>query len=277
MNDMKKIQELRFKTSAGMMDCKKALDEANGDIDTAIDFLRKNGVIKAAKKGGRIASSGSIALGMADDNSKAFMFELNCETDFVKKNERFKETIEDIVKIQNTKWLSDENLVEDTKDIIVETTSIVSENVKLRRSTILEGDKVFAYIHDCMIPEQGRIGVLVSIKLNGEEVEGLEELGEQIAMHISAQRPEAVSREELSKERIQKEVDFITTELNESEKPQEVKDKMLSGRIEKFYADVVLLDQTFIMDTSKSIKDVLDGHNISVVDFVRWEVGEEEN
>ena len=229
------VKELRERTGAGMMDCKKALTEANGDIELAIENMRKSGAIKAAKKAGNVAADGVIITKI--DGNYGIILEVNCQTDV------------EVLKAQ----------FEEERVALV---AKIGENINIRRVSSLEGDVLGSYQHGA------RIGVLVAAK--GAD----EELVKQLAMHIAASKPEFVKPEDVSAEVVEKEYQVQLDIAMQSGKPKEIAEKMVEGRMKKFTGEVSLTGQPFVMDPSKSVAQLLKEHNADVTGFIRFEVGE---
>jgi elongation factor Ts len=261
------VKELRERTGLGMMECKKALVETNGDIETAIDNLRKSGQAKAAKKAGNIAAEGAIIA--AGNGASAIILEVNSQTDFVAKDENFtafanavakaalaaRET--DVAKI--AALTMDGQTVEEARVALVQK---VGENIQIRRAKLVEGAIMATYIHGI------KIGVVVAME------GGNEELARDIAMHIAAARPEAISSTDVSPAIVAKEREIAEAKARESGKPDNIVEKMIEGAVKKYLAEVSLLDQAFVKDTEIKISQLLDKNKAKVVQFVRLEVGE---
>ena len=283
------VKELREKSGAGMMDCKKALQENNGDIDAAADWLRTKGLAKAAKKAGRVAAEGLVAIASTEDNKKAVLVEVNSETDFVARNETFQDLV---------KQISDLALTVDGDFDALKTTQVpgagvaveehmtnmvatIGENMSVRRSSGLEVSNgvVASYIHNQVVPGQGKIGVLVALESTGKTDE-LDALGKQIAMHIAATNPLALDQDGVSADVVEKERAVLIEQAKESGKPDNIIEKMVEGRIRKFYEDVALLSQTFVVDGETRIEKVLKnaegsvGAPVAIKQFLRFELGE---
>ncbi len=264
------VKELRTRTGAGMMECKKALVETNGDIEAAIDFLRKSGLAQADKKASRVAAEGKIALSISTDGKQAVMVEVNCETDFVAKDENFNsfadavannalsESPADLDALLKTR-IGDET-AEEARHVLV---NKIGENVQVRRFTGISTDGVIgAYIHG------GKIGVLVD--LSG----GDESLARDLAMHIAAMNPEFVSDDDVPADTIAREKDILIAQAEDSGKPPEIIEKMVSGRLRKHLAGITLLGQTFVKDSDLTVGQLLDQNSASVNGFERLAVGE---
>ena len=276
------VKELREKTGVGMMDCKNALVENNGDIETSIDWLRTKGIAKAAKKEGRIASEGLIYV--CKNENSASIIEVNSETDFVARNEDFQNIVERLGKIAITsnnledllsKEVSEESVL--VKDYITEMIASIGENINLRRMENIENKSgiISSYIHNQVIDNMGKIGVLVSLE-SDEEENKLEDLGKQIAMHIAATNPISINVEDIPKEILERERAILEEEARSSGKPEEIVAKMTEGRLNKFYQESVLLEQTFVVDGESKIKDILKilDKPVIISGFIRMELGE---
>ncbi|MEC9392507.1 MAG: translation elongation factor Ts [Pseudomonadota bacterium] len=276
------VKELREKTGVGMMDCKNALVENNGDIESSIDWLRTKGIAKAAKKEGRIASEGLIYVCKNENN--ASIIEVNSETDFVARNEDFQNIVEKLgnlaIKSDNLEDLLSKEVSEESvlvKDYITEMIASIGENINLRRMETIEnkGGIISSYIHNQVVDNMGKIGVLVSLK-SDEDENKLEDLGKQIAMHIAATNPISINVEDIPKEILERERAILEEEARSSGKPEEIVTKMTEGRLNKFYQESVLLEQTFVVDGESKIKDILKTLDKPVIisDFIRMELGE---
>jgi elongation factor Ts len=266
------VKELRERTGAGMMDCKKALQEAEGDIETAIEDMRKSGMAKAAKKACRIAAEGVIFIKQGNDNTSA-MVEVNSETDFVAKDENFlnfanavidtilQEKPADLAVLLELGIIGGDNNVEEARQQLI---SKIGENINIRRFTIMngQGDHTGAYVHG------GRIGVLTDI------AGGDADLARDIAMHVAASRPVCVAEADVSQQMLDKEKAIFVAQAEESGKPAEIIEKMVSGRLKKYLKEVTLLGQPFIKDPDQSIEKLLASKSASVNSFVCYEVGE---
>ena len=257
------VKELRERTAAGMMECKKALVEANGDIELAIDNMRKSGQAKAAKKAGRIAAEGIILAKVSADGKFGVILELNCETDFVAKDAGFKAFGEEVInaaladKITNIDVLK-AKFEEQRANLVAK----IGENINIRRIAALEGDVLGTYLHGA------RIGVMVAA--TGAD----EELVKHIAMHIAASKPEYVKPDDVPAEVVAREHQIQLDIAIESGKPREIAEKMVEGRMRKFTGEVSLTGQNFVMDPSKTVGDLLKENKADVTNFIRFEVGE---
>ncbi|WP_342229301.1 translation elongation factor Ts [Yersinia enterocolitica] len=257
------VKELRERTAAGMMECKKALVEANGDIELAIDNMRKSGQAKAAKKAGRIAAEGIILAKVSADGKFGVILELNCETDFVAKDAGFKAFGEEVINAALAEKITDIDVLkakfeEQRANLVAK----IGENINIRRVAALEGDVLGTYLHGA------RIGVMVAA--TGAD----EELVKHIAMHIAASKPEYVKPEDVPAEVVAREHQIQLDIAIESGKPREIAEKMVEGRMRKFTGEVSLTGQNFVMDPSKTVGDLLKENNADVVNFIRFEVGE---
>ncbi|MBR5153375.1 MAG: elongation factor Ts [Alphaproteobacteria bacterium] len=265
----KLIQELREKTSAGMMDCKKALVENDGDIQAAADWLRQKGIVKAASKAGRVAASGLVTVVKCDN--MGCVVELNAETDFVAKNEKFQKLVADVAaKAAELKGDFDATL-NAVKDDIAATISTIGENMNLRRIAKVEGDKIFTYIHNALVPGMGQIGVVVAI--NGTD-EKIDEIGSKIAMHIAANKPEFMAVADVDPVAVEREKKVFIESGATAGKPENIVEKMVEGRIKKYYGESVLEEQPFVMDPSKTVKDVVAEANGKLSGFAFFVLGE---
>lgn len=270
------VKKLREATGAGMLDCKKALEEENGDMEKAKDFLRKKGLSKAAKKADRVAAEGLIAT--INDGKKAVVVEINSETDFVAKNDQFQKLVVDIAKTAFDKNADLEAVKAEKNDTIVNAIASIGENISIRRMDKVEADTVVDYMHSAIVIDEnkdgikiGKIGVLVALKGDAEKAE---EVGKNIAMHIAAASPICMNIDEVSEDIINREKDIAKEKAVASGKPENVIEKMVEGAIRKFYEDVVLMEQFFIMDTNKKIKDVLKESGVELLSYSRYALGE---
>ncbi|NLS43175.1 elongation factor Ts [BEV proteobacterium] len=257
------VKELRERTGAGMMECKKALVEANGDIELAIDNMRKSGQAKAAKKAGRIAAEGVILTKIAADGKYGVIVELNCETDFVAKDAGFKAFGEEVATAALDERITDVDILkakfEEQRTTLV---AKIGENINIRRIAIQEGDVLGAYLHGA------RIGVLVAS--TGAD----EELVKHVAMHIAASKPEYVKAEDVPADMVARENQIQLDIAMQSGKPREIAEKMVEGRMRKFIGEISLTGQHFVMDPNKTVGDLLKEHKADVISFIRFEVGE---
>ncbi|MBQ8092099.1 MAG: elongation factor Ts [Clostridia bacterium] len=272
------VKELRERTGAGMMDCKKALVECEGDMDKAIDFLREKGLAAAAKKAGRIAAEGMVDA-YVDPNGTGVVIEVNCETDFVANTDRFKELCRDFAKHvavsapANVDEMLNQPFYDDaTKtvhDLIGEATASIGEKISIRRfARFVPADgMVDTYVH-----MGGRIGVMLEIKTS-DITDEVKVMSHDLVMHIAAANPLFVCREEVPNDNLEKEREVLTQQALNEGKPEKIVERMVEGRIEKYYKEVCLLEQPFVKDPDISVKKMLNG-KLDVVRFVRYERGE---
>ncbi|MDU6410925.1 MAG: translation elongation factor Ts [Yersiniaceae bacterium] len=257
------VKELRERTGAGMMECKKALVEANGDIELAIDNMRKSGQAKAAKKAGRVAAEGVILTKVSADGKYGVIVELNCETDFVAKDAGFKAFGDDVIAAAMDEKISDVEVLkakfEEQRTALV---AKIGENINIRRLAVLEGDVLGTYLHGA------RIGVMVAA--TGAD----EELVKHVAMHIAASKPEYVKSEDVPADVVAREHQIQLDIAMQSGKPREIAEKMVEGRMRKFTGEISLTGQNFVMDPNKTVGQLLKEHNADVINFIRFEVGE---
>ncbi len=281
------VKELRESTGAGMMDCKKALNETDGDVDAAIDWLRKKGLSAAAKKSGRVAAEGLI--GVATKGNRGAMVEVNSETDFVARNDSFQAFAGKITEIVNEVGSDLEALLKadfpgsgrNVADELTHQIATIGENMNIRRAAVLEVEPgvVSAYVHNQVSPGMGKIGVLVALQSNGD-TEKLAALGRQVAMHIAAAQPQSISTDDLDPQSVQRERDVLADQARASGKPEEIIEKMVQGRLRKFYEEVVLLEQTWVIDGESTVGDVLAkagkelGGEVKITAFERFNLGE---
>ncbi len=281
------IKELREKTGVGMMDCKKALQENDGDMEKSIDWLREKGLAKAGKKAGRIAAEGLV--GMISEGKKAAVAEVNSETDFVPKNPDFQEMVLNVTKIALEKD-GDKDAVNgasypggsvDVENHIKEMVGSIGENMSLRRCTVLSvNDGVVAsYIHNAAADNLGKIGVLIALESTGDKAK-LEEFGKKIAMHVAAINPLAMTSDELDPAIIEKEKAIFTEQAIASGKPANIAEKMVEGRIRKYLSEVCLMAQAFVIDPDNTVEKAIElaakdvGAPIKMTGYVRMELGE---
>jgi elongation factor Ts len=263
------VRDLREKTGAGMMDCKKALTETNGDMQKAIDYLREKGIAKAAKKSGRIAAEGACAAYVSDDGKIGAVAEINCETDFTANNSDFRALVKKITEhIAKTNPADidalNASVIEGKKtvaDIVTEATATIGEKISVRRFVRYAGKKIVSYIH-----MGGKIGVLV--ELDG----GSDELGKDIAMQIAASNPSAIDRASVDASELEHEKEILRKQALEEGKPAKIVEKMVEGRINKFYKEVCLVEQIFVKDNEKTVQDILG--KVKVLNFTRYQLGE---
>ena len=279
------VKELREKSGAGMMDCKTALKENDGDIEAAMDWLRAKGIAKAGKKSDRTAADGLI--GVAESGLKAAMVEVNAETDFVARNEGFQTLVKGIVK---TALATDGTLEAvtggsyDGKDVasaITEAIATIGENMSLRRTALMEVENgvVASYVHNAVADGLGKIGVLVALESTGD-ADKLRAFGRQVAMHVAATNPLAGTRDDMDPAEVERERKVFIEQARESGKPDAIIEKMVTGRIEKFYKENVLLSQIFVIDGENSVEKAIEnaasdvGAPIAFKGFVRFQLGE---
>jgi elongation factor Ts len=280
------VKDLRDKTGAGMMDCKSALAETNGDVEAAIDLLRKKGLAKAAKKGGRIAADGLIGLAVSGD--KGAIVEVNSETDFVARGDAFQAFVREVSKLA---LKADGNLDRllaspfpgggTTAEALTNLIAKLGENMSIRRSAgvAVSPGVVASYVHNATGPDLGKIGVLVAVESSGDQMK-VAALGKQIAMHIAAASPIALSAADVPADVVARERAIFTEQARESGKPANVIEKMVEGRLRKFYEEQVLLQQTFVIDGETQVSKVLEnaskelGTKVQVKSFLRFQVGE---
>lgn len=263
------VKDLRERTGAGMMDCKKALVETNGDEKAAADWLREKGIAKAAKKSGRIAAEGAVAAYVSKDGKVGVLLEVNCETDFAANNENFRALEKEIAEHIATAAPKDVDALNASKiggktveTLVTEATATIGEKISIRRFVRYETKGMLAsYIH-----MGGKIGVLV--ELEG----GNDQLGKDIAMQIAASSPLAVDRTGVASEDLEHEKEVLRKQALEEGKPEKIVEKMVEGRINKFYKEVCLIEQIFVKDTEKTVKDILG--KAKVLQFTRYQLGE---
>lgn len=265
----KLIQQLREKTSAGMMDCKKALVENNGDIEAASDWLRQKGIVKAASKSGRVAASGLVTVVKCDN--LGCVVELNAETDFVAKNEKFQALVASVANKALELGGDFDATLNAVKDDIAATIATIGENMNLRRIEKVHGDNIFSYIHNAMVPGMGQIGVVVAIDGNDPKIA---EIGNKIAMHIAANKPEFMTIADVDPKAVEREKKVFVESGATAGKPEAVVEKMVQGRINKWYAESVLEEQPFVMDASKTVKEVVAEAGGKLAGFAYYVVGE---
>lgn len=268
------VKELREKTGAGMMDCKKALQETDGNIDQAIDYLREKGIAKAAKKADRIAAEGLTHIEV--DNNTAAILEVNCETDFVTKNDQFKNLLTQLGQhIVKEKPATVEEALQqklngegETLESIINTAvAKIGEKISLRRFAVAEktdNDAFGAYLH-----MGGRIGVLSLLEGTTDE-----QVGKDVSMHVAAVNPRYVSRDAVSEEEVNREREVLKTQALNEGKPENIVEKMVEGRLGKFFEEIVLLEQSFVKDPDQKVKKYVADKGAAVKSFVRYEVGE---
>jgi len=274
------VKDLRETTGAGMMDCKKALVEANGDMQGAIDWLRKKGLSAAAKKSGRVASEGLIGIALAP--GRAAMVEINAETDFVARNEAFQNFVETAATLaletgddaEALKAAAYPGTGRNVADELVHLVATIGENMTVRRVAVVDvpGGVAASYVHGALKPGLGKIGVIVG--LSGKADEAIESLGKQIGMHVAATRPDALTVAEVDPAALEREKNVLSDQARASGKPEAIIEKMVEGRIKKFYEDVVLLEQVWVHDGESKVKSVVEKAGAKIEKFVRFHLGE---
>jgi len=281
------VRELREKSGAGMMDCKKALVENNGDLEAAVDWLRKKGLAAAAKKAGRVAAEGLV--GVAASGNAAAVVEINAETDFIARNPQFQAMVLQAAEIAAAKEHTVESLAQapfkgeaaTLSEEITRLIAVIGENMNLRRVERLSvaNGVVATYVHNATTPGLGRIGVLVALESTGDAAK-LQDLGRKIAMHVAAATPQSLDVASLDPLALERERAVLVDQARASGRPEEVIQKMVEGRVRKFYEEVVLLEQVFVMDGKTKIADVVEqfakeiGTPVLLKGFVRYNLGE---
>ena len=266
------VKELREKTGAGMMDCKKVLTETDGDLEKAAELLRERGISKAAKKSGRVAAEGIVEAYVSEDGKVGAAVEINSETDFVAKNEEFKTFVMDVAKqiVQNNPATVEELLAQPSisvegktvNEVLIEKIATIGENMTIRRFARFESEGLIEkYIHG-----DGKIAVLVNMR-NGNK-----ELAKDVCMQIAAVKPEFINREQVPDERVEKEKEILKAQTMNEGKPEAIAEKIVAGRINKFYEEICLVDQEFVKDPSMKVSQIL--KDATVVEFARFEKGE---
>jgi len=279
------VKDLRDKTGAGMMDCKNALGETAGDMEAAIDWLRKKGISKAAKKAGRAAAEGLV--GVAVDGNTGVLLEVNAETDFVARNDEFKTFVKDASQLALKEGGDLEKLLAapmgsaTVQHTLTELVAKIGENMSVRRAAALSVNPgvVAAYVHNPASPELGKIGVLVALKSAGDK-DKLSALAKQLAMHVAAASPLALTQGHMSKDVVEREYAIQKDLALQSGKPEAVVEKMMEGRMRKYYEETVLMQQTFVIDGETQIAKLVEkaskdlGTPVEIEGFVRFQVGE---
>ncbi len=267
------VKELREKTGAGMMDCKKVLTETDGDLEKAAELLREKGITKAAKKSGRVAAEGMVEAYISEDGKVGAIVEVNSETDFVAKNEEFRKFVTDVAEqiVKNNPANVEELLAEPAifeegktvKEALIGKIATIGENISIRRFARFETSDglIEKYIHG-----DGKIAVLVNM------TSGSKELAKDICMQIAAARPEFVNREQVPAERVEKEKEILKIQTMNEGKPEAIAEKIVLGRINKFYEEICLVDQEFVKEPSKKVSEIL--KDSKVIEFARFETGE---
>lgn len=283
-----KVKELRDKTGVGMMDAKKALVENDGDMTASLDWLRTKGLAKAAKKAGRTAAEGLVAVAVSDDRKNAVLVEVNAETDFVSRNEKFQEAVQkfaDAALDSQVETLDElkELEIEGNKvaDILTDLIATIGENIELRRFERLSVDKgvIGHYVHNSVSENMGRIAVLTALESDAD-ADKLAEIGKKISMHVAAAKPEYLKAENIDSQRLEREKNVLREQAADSGKPPEIIEKMIEGRLRKFYEEVCLLNQVFVIDGENTVQKFLDlqakelGQDITLPGYVMFVLGE---
>jgi elongation factor Ts len=275
------VKDLREKTGAGMMDCKRALTETDGDIETAVDWLRKKGLAAAAKKSGRIAAEGLV--GVASAPLKAAVVEVNAETDFVARNETFQDFVAKVAQIAldiggDLDAINAAPFPGESRTVAEQLTHLVAtigENMHIRRAAVLSVTEgvVATYVHQPLKPGLGKIGVLAAVQAPGE-LEAIELLGRQVGMHVAAAKPEALDIDAVDPAALERERAILVDQARQSGKPDAIIEKMVEGRIRKYYEEVVLLEQVWVHDGDSRVRAVAKKAGVTLTGFVRYALGE---
>ena len=273
------VKDLREKTGAGMMDCKRALTEAGGNMEDAVDWLRKKGLSAAAKKSGRVAAEGLV--GVASAPGHAAMVEVNAETDFVARNDQFQAFVEEVAKIalkvgedlEAIKATQYPDSAQTVGEHLTELIAKIGENMTLRRARVLAGSVVATYVHSALRPGLGKIGVLVALEGTGE-LSALETLGRQVGMHVAASRPEALDIGGVDPAALAREKAVLVEQAKASGRPDNIIEKMVEGRVRKFYEEIVLLEQVWVHDGESRVKAVVGKAGVKLAGFARFQLGE---
>ena len=278
------VKELRIKSSAGMMDCKKALSETNGDMDAAVDWLRKKGLATASKKSGRVASEGLVGICIEDNFGS--IVEVNSETDFVARNVEFQEFVSSVAKISlNNKGDLDDILKskyldfdKSVQEVLTDKIAKIGENMSIRRTNVLSVSNgiIVGYIHNSVNENLGKIGVLVSLESNADK-SALKKLGKELAMHIAATSPSSISVNDLSPDIVERERSVLIEQAMSSGKPEDIAKKISLGKMNKFKEENALLTQAWVMEPKKKVQDVLKELSITdlkIKEFYRIKIGE---
>ena len=265
------VKELRDISGAGMMDAKKALIENNGDMEASIDWLRTKGLATAAKKSGRTAAEGLVAVKVSEN--KGVAIEVNSETDFVAKNKDFQLMVDSFasaaLRVADLESLKSSSINgASVSEILTDRIATVGENMSLRRMKSISGDKVVSYVHNSAAQDMGKIGVLVALK--GENTD----FGKQVAMHIAASNPAALSEDDVDPNLLERERAVLSEQARESGKPENVIEKMIEGRLRKYLSEITLLGQSFVVDPDLTVKKAAENAGTVILGFVRFEVGE---
>ena len=275
------VRDLRDKTGAGMMDCKKALVETQGDMEAAIDWLRKKGLSAAAKKSGRVAAEGLV--GVATGPQVGAMVEVNAETDFVARNEQFQNFVAEVAglvlsvgdDIEVLKGAPFPGTMHSVAEELTRLIATIGENMNIRRAKRLEVNKgvVATYTHNAVRPGLGKIGVLVALE-GSSEIDALETIGRQIGMHVAAARPEALEVGSVDPSALEREKSVLAEQARASGKPEAIIAKMVEGRIRKYYEEVVLLEQVWVHDGESRVKEIVRKAGGNLTGFARFQLGE---
>ena len=256
MSNIELIKKLREETGCPMSDCNKALKENDNDYEKSIDWLRKKGLSSAAKKTGRVTSEGVVAVHLGAN--KASVVEVNSETDFVARNQKFQDFVSQIVQ-DSINYDNIEKFKSDKDEEVKEQIGVIGENITIRRISslsLVNNGVIVSYIHNKIADNLGKIAVLVALESDAEKTQ-LEDLGKKIAMHIAAAKPEALNIEDVPQDKLEREVDILKEQAKSSGKPENIVEKMVEGRIRKYYEEIVLNEQAFVMDDKLKIKDLL--------------------
>ena len=269
----KEVQELRKMSGAGMMECKSALSEANGNLDDAFKLLREKGIAKAEKKSSRDANEGLVAI--KKEGNSAAMIEVNSETDFVSRNSEFHDLVNSILEIVMQNKNDTDKSIEDTKTLISDAVGKIGENIVLKNIKFIEGN-IYSYIHNSVTDGMGKIGVLINFNSDSSEIDVI---GKNICMHIAASAPKSLTVDDLDKSIIDNEKEIISKQLKETGKPDNILEKMMQGKLNKFYEENTLMGQKFVIDPSISIEQYLTqaskeiNSQINIQEFLRFEIG----
>ena len=269
----KEVQELRKMSGAGMMECKSALSEANGNLDDAFKLLREKGIAKAEKKSSRDANEGLVAI--KKEGNSAAMIEVNSETDFVSRNSEFHDLVNSILEIVMQNKNDTDKSIEDTKTLISDAVGKIGENIVLKNIKFIEGN-IYSYIHNSVTDGMGKIGVLINFNSDSSEIDVI---GKNICMHIAASAPKSLTLDDLDKSIIENEKEIISKQLKETGKPDNILEKMMQGKLNKFYEENTLMGQKFVIDPSISIEQYLIqaskeiNSQINIQEFLRFEIG----
>ena len=285
-SDIKKLRDL---TGAGYLDCKEALDKSEYDLDKATDYLRKKGITSAQKRSDRTANDGLVAISINDSNSQASVIEINSETDFVARNENFQEFVinlsklnlnnkGDMDKLVNSEYINSKDKV---SDVLTNLISTIGENLTIKRCAYIENSEGFigTYIHNVEKDNMGKIGVLLSVKTD-IKFDLINDFLKKLCMHIAASNPISINISDVNEDLLKKEKEFQLEEIKKSGKDESIQEKMLEGKIKKFFSEVVFLEQSFVMDETIKIKNLIEktskdlNGTIEIKEFVRYKIGE---